>query len=173
MEFVDYLDRAKAKLGTDSAVGRAIGRQHKEIWAYRKKGIMPDVETATKLALVLDIEPMEIISCIGLQGAKNEGSRDFWKGFISQHWLAIFAALLLPILSFYGSGDSVTYGLIASAGANLPTINPHYATLNLLCEILSICLFALLPYIAILGRGFALSTGNLPSRASWPSPSRP
>lgn len=127
MSFIDYLDRAREKLGTDSAVARAIGKRYKDVWRYRKEGTLPDVETATKLALVLGLEPMEVIACVNLEGAKTEGSRDFWQGFISQHRLVICAVLLLPISYFLGNAGSEHVGLVAGIMTDGSAITLHYA----------------------------------------------
>lgn len=127
MHINDYLDQAKAKLGSDSAVARAIGKQHKDVWEYRNGKHLPNVEVCTKLAMVLDLEPMEIISCVGLLGAKNDSSREFWNGFISQHRPWVIGAACLICLGFYGNADSEKSGEIAGANISLLTINPHYA----------------------------------------------
>jgi len=166
MSFANYLDQARDKLGTDSKVARAIGKKYRDMWRYRNMGILPDTETCTKLALVLDIEPMEVIACVNLEGAKTEGSRDFWKGFISQHRLAIGAAILLPLSVFLGNADSAIAGGILGITTETAAIIPHYAKGLIVC-------LAVLTGIKAFGHSFGSSFYPMLCRAFQRLPIHP
>lgn len=124
MKIIDYLDAAKTKYKSDSAVGRLIGKEYRDIWAYRKKGITPDAETCTKLALILDIEPMEVISSAGIESAKTEKSREFWSGFFMQLKARGASTGQPRFLDSCANGDSGTTGKTDFEGID---VKAHYA----------------------------------------------
>lgn len=124
----DYLDMGKVICKTDSELARAIGRTYREVWAYRKGKKTPDVTTSTKLALLIGVEPIEIIACIEALSAKDDDKKEFWTGFLLQHKLLTITALSLILSASYGIEDTDAAGVQASVASHHPTtISPHYA----------------------------------------------
>jgi len=127
MEIIDYLERGKTIKGNWSALARALDKAVTEVTDWRKGNHMPDVTSCTKLALLIGVEPMEVISAAQMQLARRPENRDFWRGFISRHRHQNTAALCLVSLLFSGSGDLAKAGETALESPNQVTIKRHYA----------------------------------------------
>lgn len=127
MEILDYLEQGKAKKGNWSALARSLDKAVTEVTDWRRGKHMPDVTSCTKLALLLDIEPMEVISAAQIQLARRPENRDFWRGFMSRHRQQSTVALCLVSLFSYVPDGTAQAGEIALERVNPVTITAHYA----------------------------------------------
>ncbi|EMN5130722.1 hypothetical protein RVV79_003849 [Burkholderia contaminans] len=79
---VQYLDAVKRKLGLDSdyAAAKALCLTRAAISKYRLGRAFFDDMSAVRVAEILGIDPMEVISAANAERARDESARSFWVG---------------------------------------------------------------------------------------------
>lgn len=100
MKPADYLDAAKARLNIESdyeLAKRLIARpNHIAEFRSGKRGITLDV--AFKLAVVLEMDPAQVVADLESQREKNPTKRAFWDSFMSR--AKSVSALICVTLAF-------------------------------------------------------------------------
>lgn len=118
-----YLDALKAKTGaaSDYALASKMDLTRSAISAYRKKNVHFDDKTCLKVASILEIDPLLVITEIHLDRAKSEEEKTAWKGFLER--LTGVAAMCL-----LATGITALQPAPALASEVLnPSNNIHYA----------------------------------------------
>lgn len=84
MDINRLIDEAKRalELETDYALAKALGMDNKRLYDYRHGKNKPDTYAATRLALAVGRDPLEVIAEIEAAAAKTEPRRSFWKDFL-------------------------------------------------------------------------------------------
>lgn len=121
----EYLDKCKiaAKVSSDYALAQKLEMTTPRISDYYKGKRWPDAYACARIALALDLDPMEVLADIEEQSAKTEARRTFWRSFIGRSKKA--AAVLLLALTFGAffmnapDGAKADLGLAASAAVAL------------------------------------------------------
>ncbi|EON15340.1 helix-turn-helix transcriptional regulator [Pandoraea sp. SD6-2] len=94
---VDYLDAVKARLDlpSDYAAAKALGVTRAAVSRHRNGLSVFDEATAVRVAEILGIEPIEVISACKAEGSTDAHMREVWHGV----WEKIskgFRTLVLP-----------------------------------------------------------------------------
>ncbi|ONN91534.1 hypothetical protein A8D62_10110 [Burkholderia cenocepacia] len=78
---VEYLDAVKQKLGIESdyAAAKALSMTRAGISKYRLGRTYFDDMTAVRVATILDLDPMEVISAANAERARDDSAREFWE----------------------------------------------------------------------------------------------
>lgn len=115
MKPAEYLDAAKARLNVTSdyelAKRFAVGRSVISMVRTGERSVPLDV--AFRLAIVLEMDPAQVVADIESQQEKNPTKRSFWTGFISRAALVLMAVACTLALSFSGisgSGQNPLFG---------------------------------------------------------------
>ncbi len=76
----NYLNQAGAALGgiSDEALARKLGLQDDALAAFRSGAVQITDYHAAKLALIIGINPIEIIASREIVAEKDESKRNFW-----------------------------------------------------------------------------------------------
>lgn len=79
------LEQAAEKLGTasDYNLAQKLGLPRQQISDYRKEQKQADAYAATKIAIALGRDPLEVIAEIETEAAASQQARDFWSRFPS------------------------------------------------------------------------------------------
>lgn len=117
-----YLDEAKKKLGftADNQLASWMGVTRAAISNYRLGKSVIDDYAAAKIAGVLEIDPMVIISAANAEREKDEGRKEFWKNFYERLG-GIAAAILVAFVTLI-----VTLGYSSPLQA-APLLDTHSA----------------------------------------------
>lgn len=114
MNVNELLDQAKKALNVDSdyALAKAMEIDRGDIAHYRKGKMIPNVYAATRLAVVLDRDPIQLIAEIEAATEKNEKKRGFWQRFLSHSRTAAFclAVALNCSAGWLAAGASAPFG---------------------------------------------------------------
>lgn len=86
MDINAALDEIKRKKGLDSdyKLAKALELHAGLISDYRKGKRIPDAYAAARIALALELEPLEFLAEIEAATEKNETRRRFWQDFLSR-----------------------------------------------------------------------------------------
>ena len=86
MRTLEYLDKAKVKLGIQSDYGLAKQLKISEstMSSYRAGRSRMDDEVALKVAKMLEIDPIETIAAANLERAKTEEQRAVWSTLLEK-----------------------------------------------------------------------------------------
>ena len=97
---VYYLDKIKKveKLGSDYALAKLIGITQSAISRYRKQISFMDDYTAVKVAKILNIDPLEIISTANAERAKTDEEKKVWKD-ISKNLRSAVASIAIVVFA--------------------------------------------------------------------------
>jgi hypothetical protein len=80
---INYVDAAKEKLGIESDYGIAkvldVNRATVSLWR-NGKGSMDDY-AAAKIAVILGVDPMEVIASANAEREKTDERKEFWQDF--------------------------------------------------------------------------------------------
>ncbi len=109
MNSMEYLDKAKEKLGiqSDNGVSKHLGITRSAISNYRSGNYIMDDFTAAKIAEILEIDPLIVIAAANAEREKGE-RREYWKkvskrlGGIAAGFL--FFSITLPAPIQHGLG---------------------------------------------------------------------
>jgi predicted transcriptional regulator len=95
MKTVEYLDAIKARhsLKSDYALAKLLGLSTSAIYTYRAGRGEMDSTTAVKVAELLAINPLQVIACVELARAKNDGARKVWLRYAAAVTVAVLGAL--------------------------------------------------------------------------------
>lgn len=91
MEINEIIQRAKkhGNIESNYALAKKLDVRDARVNAWTKGTEHPSNEAATKLALMADLDPMEVIAEIELRTAKSEKKREFWKEFLESRSVAV------------------------------------------------------------------------------------
>lgn len=83
MNTVEFLDKAKQKLGVESdyALAKALNMRASTISGYRAGRSRMDDDAAFKVALILEIDPIFPIAAANAERTKSPEMKAFWEGF--------------------------------------------------------------------------------------------
>lgn len=86
MKTLDYLDKAKEKLGiqSDYALAKRLEISESTMSSYRAGRSRMDDEVAAKIAKILEISPLETIAAANLERAKTEEMKLIWGGLLEK-----------------------------------------------------------------------------------------
>lgn len=86
MKTSKYLDRAKqaTKSQSDYALAKLLGIDDSALQHYRKGRRIMDTYTATKIAQLLDINPMELIAVAEAERATDAQKRLYWLKWVKR-----------------------------------------------------------------------------------------
>lgn len=107
MQVIDLLEKVKAKTGatTDYKLSKVLEISDARISDYRSGKRIPDAYACTKIALALEMEPIEIIAEIEAETEKNEQKRNFWRNFKLRSGKATVIILALSFIPFWSIGQ--------------------------------------------------------------------
>lgn len=99
MRTEQLIQAAKERTGTSTnyALAKIIGVAENRLFDYEKGKVLPDAYALTRLALVLELDPIAVIAEVGEETEKNETKREFWRNFRMR--AAALAALLVGLQS--------------------------------------------------------------------------
>jgi len=85
MQVFDLFDKVREKKGltSDYQLGKLLEINTNRISDYRKGKVKADNFLLTKIAIILEIDPLKVIVEIEAETEKNEVKRDFWRSFRS------------------------------------------------------------------------------------------
>ncbi|MHB0991635.1 MAG: hypothetical protein ACYC0M_10205 [Burkholderiales bacterium] len=106
MQVIDLLEKVKQKTGatTDYKLSKLLEISDARISDYRNGKRIPDAYACTRIALALEMEPMEIIAEIEAETEKNEQKRTFWRNFKLRSGKATVIILALSFMPFWSTG---------------------------------------------------------------------
>jgi hypothetical protein len=78
---LQYLDELKRAAGVESdyAVAKLLRITNSAVSRWRTLNITFDTKVATKVARILNVDPMEIIAAAQFERSKDDESRAFWR----------------------------------------------------------------------------------------------
>ncbi|HEY3326397.1 MAG TPA: helix-turn-helix transcriptional regulator [Novimethylophilus sp.] len=99
MNTLELLYEAKRKTGirSDYALAQKLEIPRQRITDYKNGNRQPDTYTLTRLAIVLERDPMGLIAEFEASNEKNQTRKDFWKGFLLRQNLKVIAMLVLAL----------------------------------------------------------------------------
>lgn len=82
----EYLDACQQALGvaSDYAMQEALGLRKERLSAYRAGKEWPNAYAATRIAIVLNRDPIQVIADLEAQHEKNPTQAEFWRSFLSR-----------------------------------------------------------------------------------------
>lgn len=102
MDLNTLLNQAKTATGcqSDYCLSKQTGISEANLSFYRKGKRTPDAYAATRLALALGRDPLELIAEIEAEAARSSSQRDWWRGFLSS--LARSTGKIVAVLASCG-----------------------------------------------------------------------
>lgn len=81
---IDFLDAVKAKLDlpSDYAAAKVLGVTRAAISSYRVGRSHFDADIASRVAAILDIDPLEVIASAEYERARTESAKAIWAGLL-------------------------------------------------------------------------------------------
>lgn len=73
--------RQKEGVGTNYALSKKIEIPENRLFDYENGKHMPDDYAITRLALCLELNPMDVLAEVRSETEKNEKKREFWRNF--------------------------------------------------------------------------------------------
>ena len=89
--------KIKLKIESDYALAKALGLPRQRINEYMNGRVKPDSYTLTKIALTLELDPIQVIAEIEAKTEKNEVKRIFWENFLLRASKAVRHVMLAVI----------------------------------------------------------------------------
>lgn len=85
MQAIDLIEKVKKEAGikSDYALAKILKISTARMSDYKAGRVRPDTYTLTKMALLLNVEPIEIIAEYEADNEKNEDKKEFWQSFRS------------------------------------------------------------------------------------------
>lgn len=109
MKSVKYLEDVKNKFGlkTNVALAKKLGLSEAAVSHYMKQNRVMEEETCLTVALLLDINPVEILMAAGMDRAEKTGQKSLWSVFSERMAATAASALLLTSVTlFLTPGDA-------------------------------------------------------------------
>lgn len=105
MQVIDLIEKVKTKaeLKSDYALAKTLNLTTARVSEWRTGKRTPDNYSLTRMALILGIEPIEIIAEIEAETEKNEQKRTFWRNFRSRSGKATVIVLALSFTAFWSN----------------------------------------------------------------------
>ncbi|QQZ30784.1 helix-turn-helix domain-containing protein [Thiothrix subterranea] len=126
MKTIDFLDKAKEKLGIsrDSDLAKAINCGTGKIANYRTGSRKPDVETCFRLAEILNVEPQAVISAVRAESEVDPEKQRFWMNYAKRYGVALSPFILAGTITLEIAGLSAPANsdLSIKSGINDKTI---------------------------------------------------
>lgn len=116
MDINKLLDETKKELGvdTDYKLAKALEMNNGRVRDYRSKKMRPDAYAATRIAIILNRDPIQLIAEIESETERNEKKRGFWERFLSHSRTAALSLVAGLIFTLgYGAGAASPDGLFA------------------------------------------------------------
>ena len=131
MKTVQYLDEAKKILSVESdyALAKWMVCHQRRITEYRKGLYGLTNVDASRIAVLLKVEPIEVIQNVGIEFAKTDEDRRYWEGFFVKAKGAAASVLLIVLITF--AVPLITIGSQAMAGESTSNGRTNY----ILCEV--------------------------------------
>lgn len=100
------LEAAREKLGgaTDYRLGKKLGIGRQTIARYHDGTQQADAYACTRIAEILDRDPLEVIAEVEMEAARTQAKRDYWTNFRGIGRTATLGLTLSAILGFSGAG---------------------------------------------------------------------
>lgn len=120
MKATEYLDKCKIALSiqSDYALAKKLEIPTQRIADFYKEKRWPDAYTCARIALALNLDPLEVLADIESQREKTEARREFWRGFIGRTGKAAAGLLLaLSCLIFFTSAPTGVGAAVAAAAS--------------------------------------------------------
>lgn len=115
-----YIEAVREKLGgaTDYKIGQVMEIRRQRISEYVAGTQHADAYACTRIAMLLGLDPLEVIAQVEADHAKTEDRREFWKSvnFGLKRTAAVF--VLSAMLGFFG------YGLQGGGKAQADELRP-------------------------------------------------
>ena len=101
METTELLQKVKDKTGAESdyKLAKVLDIPTQRIADYRSGKRAPDVYACTKIAIMLGVDPLEIISEVEARSAQTQAKRDFWRDFRQHTGKAAVMVLALGFMT--------------------------------------------------------------------------
>lgn len=101
-----YIEAAKCKLGgvTDYRLAQVMEIPRQMVSHYQNGSRHADAYACARLAIILKIDPLEIIAAVEADSAKNDQRRAFWMGFPSGLRRTALGLALSATFGFSGVG---------------------------------------------------------------------
>lgn len=111
----EYLDAAKGRLNiqSDYELAKRFAVPRGSISEMRSGHRSVPLEVAFRLAIVLEMDPAQVVADLEQQREKNPAKRDFWTGFISRAamlLIAVACTLALNFSAISGSAANALFG---------------------------------------------------------------
>lgn len=138
MNTLELLYEAKRRTGvsSDYALAQKLEIPRQRITDYKNGTRQPDTYTLTRLAIILEREPMGLIAEFEAATEKNPVRREFWKGFLSRQNLKGIAIAVLAL----NCGVFYDQGAMADTSRDENAYNQKLLHKATLCEIHKIIL---------------------------------
>lgn len=113
-----YFEQVREKLenATDYKIAKVLDISTQNVSEYVRGIREADTYGCTKIAMVLGIDPLEVIAEVEAKAARTAKKREFWKSFRSSASRAILGLLLFGMLTISGvgqwAGNSVRGGFL-------------------------------------------------------------
>lgn len=116
------LEAARQKLSgvTDYRLGKELGIGRQTISRYHEGTQQADAYACTRLAEILERDPLEVIAEVEAEAARTKAKREFWQSFRGTGRRAAVGLLSLGIAAFSGVGPQ------GGAVANTTSHNVYY-----------------------------------------------
>lgn len=119
MNTAEYLDAAKAALNIESdyALAQRLSVTRTTISLYRSGKSWPDAYACIRLAIILKLDPAQVIADLERQHEKNPVRREFWASFLSREAsvAVICCTLALTSIGSTDEGWAVAGGSLAAS----------------------------------------------------------
>lgn len=96
MKASEYLDQCKAQLHipSDYALAKKIGLSRFDVSRYRSGSRTPDAYACVRIAVILGLDPAQVIADLHSQGEQDAERRRFWTDFLSRASRAVACTLV-------------------------------------------------------------------------------
>ncbi len=97
-----YFEQVREKLGgaTDYKVAQVLDIPRQTASEYVRGNREADTYACTRIAMVLEVDPLEVIAKVEAEAARTPKKREFWKSFRSSGSRVILGLLLCGMLAF-------------------------------------------------------------------------
>ena len=104
-----YFEQVREKLGgaTDYKVAQALDISKQNVSEYVRGIREADTYACTRIAMVLEVDPLEVIAQVEAEAARTAKKREFWKSFRSSGSRVILGLLLCATMAFSALGPLV------------------------------------------------------------------
>lgn len=104
------LVRVKLEAASDYRIAQVLEISTQNVSEYVRGIREADTYACTRIAMVLELDPLEVIAQVEAEAARTEKKRDFWRSFRSSGSRAISGLLLCAMLGFSALAPQVGGG---------------------------------------------------------------